>query len=451
MIKKNDDIVIEIEDYTSQGSGIGRYKGLTIFVPETAVGDTVLCHIIKVKKSYAIGKLKQIITPSEDRQNNDCPSYPRCGGCDFRHITYKAELAYKQKHVEDAFLRIGGIDLLPEKIIAAKNIYNYRNKAQYPVKLEDEEIKIGFFAKRSHRIVDAAHCTLHPKEFSEVINIFRKFLSSSNNTIYDEKTKKGAIRHIYIRKAFATNELMVAIVINGESLNNTDILIKELKKIPSFKTLVLNINKKDTNVVLGERCKTLYGSGYITDELCSLKLRLSPLAFYQVNPKQTEVLYQKVKKLANCKPSDTVVDLYCGIGTIGLTLAKDIKQLIGVEIVPEAIKDAIENANQNGINNARFLCAGAKEAANTLENEGIHPNIIIIDPPRKGCDASLLNTISRMNPEKIIYVSCSPATLARDCAHLKEKGYTAKKITPIDLFPRTVHVECVVLMSRVEK
>ncbi|HZJ75230.1 MAG TPA: 23S rRNA (uracil(1939)-C(5))-methyltransferase RlmD, partial [Clostridia bacterium] len=379
MLKKNDEIVISIEDYTSEGGGIGRHNGLAVFIPETAVGDTVLCHIIKVKKNYAIGKLKEIITPSKDRQQNDCPAYPRCGGCSFRHITYEAELNYKQKRVEDAFLRIGGISLLPEKIIAAKDIYNYRNKAQYPVKLEGGEIKIGFYSQRSHRIIDTTHCALHPDDFSKAVEIFREFLNNSPNTIYDEKTRKGLVRHLYLRKAFAANELMVCPVINGENLNNADILIEMLKKIPSFKTLILNINKEDTNTVLGKECITLYGDGYITDELCSLKLRLSPLAFYQVNPRQTEVLYQKVKDLANCKPTDTVVDLYCGTGTIGLMLAKDIKQLIGVEIVPDAVKDAEENTKQNGIKNVRFLCGDAEKAAKTLENEGIRPNTIIID------------------------------------------------------------------------
>ena len=450
MLKKNDEIVIEIEDYTSEGGGIGRYNGLAVFVPDTAVGDTVLCHIIKVKKNYAIGKMKKIITPSKDREKSDCPAFPRCGGCSFRHITYEAELKHKQKYVEDAFFRIGGINLLPERILSAKDIYNYRNKAQYPVKIEDGKIKIGFYTQRSHRIADTSHCALHPDDFSQAVNIFREFLSASGNSVYNERTQKGLVRHLYLRKAFATNQLMACVVINGDELKDSGSLVELLKEIPSFKTLVININKEDTNAVLGAYCKTLYGDGYITDELCCLKFRLSPLAFYQVNPKQTEILYKKVKEFADCKPSDTIVDMYCGIGTIGLTLAKDIKQLIGVEIVPDAVNDAIKNAELNDIKNARFLCADAKEAAKTLENEGVHPNIIIIDPPRKGCDTSLLNTISRMNPEKIIYVSCDPATLARDCKILEETGYTVKTITPVDLFPRTVHVECVCLLTRIE-
>lgn len=451
MLKKNDEKEILIEDYTSEGGGIGKYEGLAVFVPDTAVGDTVLCHIIKVKKNYAIGKLKEIITPSKDRQQNDCHAFPRCGGCSFRHITYEAELNYKQKRVEDAFLRIGGIKLLPERIYAAKDIYSYRNKAQYPVRLENGEIKIGFYSQRSHRIADASHCALHPDDFSQAVNIFREFLSASGNSVYNERTQKGLVRHLYLRKAFATNQLMACVVINGDELKDSGSLVELLKEIPSFKTLVININKEDTNAVLGAYCKTLYGDGYITDELCCLKFRLSPLAFYQVNPKQTEILYKKVKEFADCKSSDTIVDLYCGTGTIGLTLAKDIKQLIGVEIVPEAVKDAEENANQNTIKNARFLCADAKKAAKTLENEGVHPNIIIIDPPRKGCDTSLLNTISRMNPEKIIYVSCDSATLARDCAILAELGYEVKRTAPVDMFPRTVHVETVVLITRAKE
>ena len=449
MLKKNDDIPLFIEDYTSEGNGIGRYEGFAVFVSEAAVGDTVLCHIIKVKSSYAIGKLLQVLSPSKDRRSTDCRLFPKCGGCAFRHITYEAELKYKGKLVSDAFLRIGGIDLAAEPIIGAQNIYGYRNKAQLPVKMEDNVLKIGFYAPKSHRVIDGGECALHPRDFFRAVKLFKDFICSFGISVYDETTHKGLIRHLYLRKAFAANELMVCVVINGDCLPHAEKLTESLRSVPSFKTLVLNINKASTNVVLGTQCKTLFGPGWITDELCHLSFKLSPLTFYQVNPEQAQLLYQKAGELAECKKTDTLLDLYCGTGTIGLTLAKNVKQLIGVEIIESAVSDAIENSRNNRINNARFIRGDAKDAAAALKNEGIAPNIVILDPPRKGCDKELLKTVSDMNPEKIIYVSCDPATLARDCKILKETGYTVKTITPIDLFPRTVHVETVVLMSRV--
>lgn len=450
MLKKNDDIPLFIEDYTSEGNAIGRFQGFAVFVPEAAVGDTVLCHIIKVKSNYAIGKLLQILVPSKDRQDNDCP-LSGCGGCSFRHITYEAELNYKEKLVSDTLKRIGGIDIAVDSIVGSRNIYGYRNKAQLPVKMEDNEVKIGFFAQKSHRVIDGGECALHPIEFSLAAKLFKEFISSFNISIYDETLHKGLIRHLYLRKAFATNELMVCVVINGTSLPHAEELAQSLMTIPSFKTLVLNINKNKTNVVLGPLFKTLYGEGRITDELCKLSFKLSPMTFYQVNPKQTELLYQIAGELADCKKTDTLLDLYCGTGTIGLTLAKKVKQVIGVEIIESAVLDAIENADNNGISNARFIHGDAKDAAQSLKNEGTVPNIVILDPPRKGCDRDLLITVSHMRPEKIIYISCNCATLARDCAILADLGYMTKKAVPVDMFPRSSHVECLVLMSKVDK
>ncbi len=447
---KNDEIRLAIEDYTSEGNGVGRSEGLAVFVPNTAIGDTIRCLIIKVKPHYAVGKCLEVIESSKDRVKSDCPVFLQCGGCAFRHISYDAELKHKEKRVKDAFLRLGHLDISLEQILGATNTNGYRNKAQYPVAMENNEIKVGFYASRSHRIVCSCDCALHPPEFAQAVKLLKEFIKKHNVGVYDETAGRGVVRHLYLRKAFATGELMVCVVVNGTDLPHGQNLLEELKRIPGFKTLVLNTNTANTNVVLGEKCKTLSGDGFITDELCGLRIKLSPLSFYQVNREQTERLYKKAAEFADCNLTDTLLDLYCGTGTIGLSMAKSVKQLVGVEIVPDAVKDAMENAAVNGIKNARFLCADAADAAKTLNEEGIYANTVILDPPRKGCDRALLETVSGMDPEKIVYVSCDPATLARDCAILSELGYTVKRAVPVDLFPRTAHVECVVLMSRVK-
>ncbi len=448
-MQKNDEIPLIIEDYTSEGNGVGRVDGLAVFVPNTAIGDTIRCRIIKIKPHYAIGKCMEIAAPSKDRIKPDCPVFSQCGGCAFRHISYDAELAHKEKRVKEAFRRLSHMDVPLEPILGAERIDGYRNKAQYPVAVENNEVKIGFYAPRSHRVIDSCGCALQPPEFAQAAKLLKAFIKKHNVSVYDETTGRGLIRHLYLRKAFATGELMVCVVINGKDLLHGQSLLETLKDLSGFKTLLLNTNTDDTNVVLGARCKTLYGDGFITDELCGLRIKLSPLSFYQVNHEQAERLYKTAAAFAAPKPTDTLLDLYCGAGTIGLSMAGGVKQLIGVEIVPDAVRDALENAAINGIKNARFLCADAAVAAKTLEEEGTTPDTVILDPPRKGCDKELLETIAAMNPEKIVYVSCDPATLARDCAILTELGYTVKRAAPVDMFPRTPHMECVVLMSRV--
>ena len=448
MVNKNDEFKLKITGYTSEGGGVGKFDGQAIFVENTAVGDEIICHIIKAKKSYAIGKCFKVLTPSKSRIEPVCTCFHTCGGCSFGHISYKEELQYKAQKVKDAFQRIGGLSPDFESIVPSPAISRYRNKAQYPVKRENGILNIGFYAKKSHRVIDGGDCLLQPEEFTQITEIFRKWVNENNITVYSETTEKGLLRHIYLRKAFATGEIMVCAVINGGRLPESDKLLDDLKAIDGFSTLVVNINRENTNVVLGNECHTLYGNGYITDILCGVRVKISPLSFYQVNRDGAELLYKKAAEYAAPTGNEDILDLYCGAGTIGLSMANKVRSVTGVEIISEAIADAEENAKLNNITNARFICGDAGKAAAMLKAEGIKPNTVILDPPRKGCAEDLLKTVSEINPEKIVYVSCDPATLARDCARLLDLGYTVKKATPVDMFPRTSHVEAVALLQK---
>ena len=446
-MQKNDKIVLEITDLTSDGSGVGKYEGMAVFVPMTAVGDTALVHIVKVKKNYAYGKLESIIKASDDRCENDCSVFKRCGGCVYRHITYSAECRLKQNHVENCIKRIGGIDINANPIIPAVSQYRYRNKAQFPL---SENGKTGFFANHSHNIIECDDCLLQPLEFAKISQIVSLWISKFNISIYNESQHKGILRHLYLRKAEKTGEIMVVIVANSDQVpqvdNLVDALLKEFSAI--IKSIILNVNTEDTNVILGKKCITVYGQDYITDVLCDVKINISALSFYQVNHDMTEILYKKAREYA-CPKDKTVLDLYCGAGTIGLSMANEAKNIIGVEIIPDAIKNAKGNAKNNNINNARFICADATEAAKQLAEEGLSPNVVILDPPRKGCDEEVLRTVANnFAPEKIVYVSCDPATLARDCKIFETLGYKLMEYTPVDLFPRTGHVETVALLGR---
>ena len=447
-IKKNTELTLDIIDMTAEGSGIGKVDGLVIFVEGTAPGDKALVHIIKAKKNYAIGKLVKIIKPSKDRTVVDCSAFPACGGCAYRHISYDAEKKIKYKRVSDAFQRIGKIDITPKEILFG-NTDGYRNKAQFPVRMQNGKLEIGFFAGKTHRIIPCNDCRLQPMEFSDILSAIKKWLLVNPVSIYDEETGEGLLRHIYIRKAFVTGEIMVCLVINGNSLPGSTSFVNTLtSQFPQIKTIVLNVNTENTNVILGQKCLNLIGDGYITDILCGKKFRISPLSFYQVNHDTAEILYNKAAEYASLTGEETVIDLYCGAGTIGLTMIDKIKKLYGVEIVPQAIEDAKINAELNNVDNAEFICADAAEAAKILETKGIKPEVLIVDPPRKGCDAELINTIAKMNPDRVVYVSCDAGTLARDCAIFAEYGYQINDATPVDMFPRTTHVETVVLMSR---
>lgn len=449
-IRKNDEIKLTITTLTSLGSGLGRYEDMAVFVENTAVGDEIIAHIIKVKKNYAVGKIQKILKPSKDRIISDCEVSNQCGGCSYRHISYEAELREKKQSVTDAMQRIGGIEMSAQDILHIAEPSHYRNKAQIPVSLSaDGRLSAGFYSKRTHRVVDCNDCKLQMKEFAPIISAVKQFVAENPVTVYDEATGRGLLRHIYLRRGAKTGQIMVCLVINGETLPKKERLIKMLTDMDeNIKSIVLNINKEDTNVVLGKKCVTLYGSDYIEDELLSLRFRISPLSFYQVNPQGTEILYSKAREYAGLVPGETLLDLYCGAGTIGLTMAKDANQVIGVEIIPEAIENAKENARINGITNARFICDDASGAAKTLFDEGIRPNVVILDPPRKGCSEDVLKTVADMNPDRVVYVSCDSSTLARDCKIFRELGYDVKEYTAVDMFPRTVHCEAVCLLTR---
>ena len=449
-LSKNDEIELNIDALTSEGSGVGRYNGLAVFVNDTVPGDKIIAHIIKRSKSYAVGIVAEIIEPSPSRIESDCPHSKKCGGCSFRNMTYDEELKYKLSRVNDSLERIGHLDIKAEEIIGADSVDNYRNKAQYPVSICDGELFAGFYAYKSHRIIPCSDCRLQPEEFEKGIKAFEKWVESADVASYDEKTGRGLLRHIYFRKGFATGEIMVCAVINGDSIPKADLLVKLLKEsLPELKSVVININKSKTNVILGKTSKAIWGSDTISDVLLGRRFVISPNSFYQVNHSQCERLYKKAREYAGLTGSEVLLDLYCGAGTIGLTMAEGAKQLVGIEIVPQAVENAKINAELNGITNAKFICADAAKGALILRKDGINPDVVILDPPRKGCDKALLDTVEQMSPKKIVYVSCDSATLARDLEILKNKGYITQRVTAVDMFPRTPHVECVVLISKI--
>ncbi len=450
-LKKNEIYQAEIVDYTTEGSGVCKINGMAVFVPSSAVGDKAEVKILKTAKNYAFGKIEKILSPSPNRISCDCDIFGKCGGCTFRHISYESELAFKQKRVFDSLTRIGGIDgSLIADIIGAAESDCYRNKAQLPVTTDnDGKVCVGFFAPRSHRVIPLNDCQLQSRAFAPVIKLFLDWANENKIAPYDETSHTGILRHLYLRYAEKTNELMVCIVANAQELRKEKQLVKILSEhLPNLKSIVLNTNTDKTNVITGKRCRTLYGDGYITDILCGMKFRISPLSFYQVNRSQAEKLYQKAAEFANLNKHETLLDMYCGTGTIGLTMAKYVKNLIGVEIIPQAVEDAKNNAFLNDISNAEFICADAAQAAETLRKRNIKPDCIVLDPPRKGCESSLIETIFGMSPKRVVYVSCDPATLARDIKLFSEKGYFVRKAVPVDLFPRTTHVETVVLLRR---
>lgn len=448
-LSKNDKIELNIDALTSEGSGVGRYNGLAVFVNDTVPGDKIIAHIIKRSKNYAVGKIEKILSPSPSRIESDCPYSQRCGGCSFRNMTYDEELKYKLSRVNDSLERIGHLDIQVEEIIGAVSVDHYRNKAQYPVSVCDGELFAGFYAYKSHRIIPCSDCRLQPKEFEQGIKVFEKWVEAADVTSYDENTGRGLLRHIYFRKGFATDELMACAVINGDGIPKADLLIDLLRKnLPSLKSVVININKNKTNVILGKTSKTIWGSDTISDKLLGKSFVISPNSFYQVNHSQCERLYEKAKEYAGLTGSEVLLDLYCGVGTIGLTMADVAKRLVGIEIIPQAVENAKINAALNNITNAEFICADAAKGAELLRKEGITPDVIILDPPRKGCDKALLDTVVQMSPKKIVYVSCDSATLARDLEILKNKNYIVQRVTAVDMFPRTPHVEAVAQIVR---
>ena len=447
-VQKNQVVTVEITGFSAEGSGVGKYNGMAVFTPYTAAGDTAEILIVKAQKSFAYGKLIKLIKPSPLRDGPGCPVYSKCGGCAFRHIKYEAELAAKRERVRDALKRIAKADIEPEPIIGSELTDGYRNKALYPVRLAGGKINMGFFAPRSHRVVPCTGCLLQPPVFEPALKAFEYWTEEKNISVYDEESKSGYLRGVYLRAA-GDGDVMACAVVSKPEIIGAETLIKRLKDaVPLLKSVIFNINPDDTNVVLGKECRTVWGDGYLEDALCGLSFKISPLSFYQVNRPQAEKLYAKAAEYAALTGGETLLDLYCGAGAIGLTMAGRCKKVIGAEIVPEAVADAKQNAALNGISNAEFICADVAGAAEALKSRGLRPDVVVLDPPRKGCAAGALKTVAAMGPGRIVYVSCDPATLARDVAALVGYGYRLRAAAPVDMFPRTAHVETVTLLQR---
>lgn len=455
--RKNDMVTLDIVDCGTNGEGIGKADGFTVFVKDAVIGDRVTAKIMKAKKNYGYGRLMEILTPSPDRAEPVCPSARQCGGCQLQALSYEKQLEFKADKVRGHLERIGGFANLPmEPIIGMKDPFHYRNKAQFPVgRNRDGKIVTGFYAGRTHSIIENRDCVLGVPQNREILDRVIDYMETYDISPYDEVTGKGLIRHIFTRYGYHTGEIMVCIVANGSRLPHQQELVKALREIPGMTSITLNINKNRNNVILGEKIQVLWGQEYITDKIGDISYQISPLSFYQVNPQQTWELYSKALEYADLHGEETVWDLYCGIGTISLFLAQKAKFVRGVEIVPAAIEDARRNARLNGIKNAEFYVGKAEEVlpdyyadyAARHPGENARADVIVVDPPRKGCDETLLNTIVEMQPEKVVYVSCDSATLARDLKYLCERGYQVKKVCPVDMFPMTVHVETVVLLS----
>ena len=459
--RKNDIVTLKIEDCGIDGEGIGKADGFTVFVKDAVIGDMVRAKIMKAKKNYGYGRLEEILTPSPDRVKPECDYARKCGGCQLQALSYKKQLEFKANKVRGHLERIGGfdrgkIDAVMEPVEGMDEPFRYRNKAQFPFGTDKEGNPVtGFYAGRTHDIIANTECILGVEQNREILEIILQYMKENCVAAYDEKSGKGLIRHVLIRYGFTTKEIMVCLVINGTKLPKADRLIKKLTQLEGMTSITLSPNTRRDNVIMGNSYEVLWGQGFITDYIGNVKYQISPLSFYQVNPVQTEKLYGLALEYADLKGTETVWDLYCGIGTISLFLAQKAKQVYGVEIVPQAIEDAKNNAKINEINNAAFYVGKAEEVlpdyyeeyAKTHGGEKARADVIVVDPPRKGCDETLLETIVKMEPEKVVYVSCDSATLARDLKYLCENGYEIRKVRGVDQFPETVHVETVVLLS----
>lgn len=451
MVKKNDQLIITIEDIGTNGEGIGKYQGYTLFVNNTTIGDKALVKVMKTGKTYGFARLLELKEPSKYRVKPRCPIADKCGGCQIMHMDYAKQLEYKEDKVKNCLTRIGGFTDIPmEPICGMDEPYYYRNKSQFPVGRNKEgKVIIGFYAGRTHSIIDTEHCYIGAEVNIPIIEFMRSFIEDYSIEPYNEETHIGLLRHILIRVGYTTGEVMVCLVINGKDIPHKKELIEGLTNIPGMKSICFNINTSETNVILGDRVVELWGEAYITDFIGSVKYQISPLSFYQVNPVQTEKLYSIALDYAGLHGNEVVWDLYCGIGTISLFLAQKAKQVYGVEIIPQAIEDAKTNAKINGIKNVEFFVGAAEDILPLkYKEENISADVIVVDPPRKGCDQSLLETILSIAPDRIVYVSCDPATLSRDLKYLCESKYEMKKVIPVDQFGHSVHVETVCLLSR---
>ncbi len=450
MLQKNDIIELTVEGIASDGSGVARADGIAVFIPFAIPGDRVETRIVKVAKNCLYGIVERVILPSPDRISPDCGAFGRCGGCVYRNADYSAELKYKREKIAAAMKRIGGLDVEVPEVIGCAPSDRYRNKLMLPVGRDaDGSPRCGLFARRSHRIVSCDDCLLQPKEFMEIARFAFEKLMKSGVSAYDERTGKGLLRHIYIRQAPKSEELMLCLVINGKGFDGEkEFALEVSEKFSQIKSVVININRSSGNIILGEKCRTLCGSEHIFGNLREVEMRISPLSFCQVNSEQCVRLYDVAEEFAGLDEETLLLDLYCGAGVIGLSMADKVKELVGVEIVPPAIEDAKYNAVKSGIKNARFICADASEAAERLLREGKRPKVVILDPPRAGCDRTLIDAVVGMAPERVVYISCDVATQARDLKIFAELGYKTEKLQGVDMFPRTAHVECVALLSR---
>ena len=480
-MKKNDLVEVIIEDMSDNGEGLGHVDGLTLFVKDAVIGDRVQAGITKVKKTYCFARTVQVLEPSEFRVEPKCPVCRPCGGCQMQNLDYEKQLMFKTKKVQDCFSRVGGFKvcagtdantaggeseknglvesgsadmkdsgisedvIIINKTLGMDNPWNYRNKAQFPVGLDKNGKPVaGFYAGRTHSVIPTSSCAIQFKGHEEILARVLEYVEKSGERVYDETSHKGVVRHVLMRKGEATGEIMVVLIINGRKLRDEALFVNLLKDIPGMTSIQINVNTKDTNVILGDECRVLWGKDYITDKIGDISYQISALSFYQVNPAQTKVLYETALEYAALTGNETVWDLYCGIGTISLFLAQKAKQVYGVEIVPQAVENAKANAKLNNITNAEFFVGAAEDVY--IEKK-LPADVVVVDPPRKGLDEELVNTIAKMGPERIVYVSCDPATLARDCRRFADNGYKVEKVQPVDMFGHGGHVETVVLLS----
>lgn len=456
-LKKNQEILLTIEDFTKEGEGLGKYQGFPLFVKDAVIGDVAKVSVTKLKKNYGYARLVEIIEPSPDRVIPPCPVARQCGGCKIQQLSYEKQKEFKWNQVANCLKRIGGFADIEEKmepLYGMDKPWHYRNKAQFPIGRDKKgNLVAGFYAGRTHAIVPNTNCLIQAKVNQEILEKILDYMKTNDIAPYDEISHTGLVRHVLTRVGFTTDEIMVCLIINGkkEQLKNISSLINALKKIPGMTSIIFNINKEKTNKILGPVCETLWGKDYIEDYIGNVRYQIGPLSFFQVNPVQTRALYSKALEYADLQGEEVVWDLYCGIGTISLFLAQKAKQVYGVEIIKEAIDDARNNARINHMDNITFFVGKAEEIVPAqYKKDGIRPDVIVVDPPRKGCEVSLLHTMIQMQPKRIVYVSCDPGTLARDCRILCEEGYEIVKAAVVDQFCHSTHVECVVLMSKVQ-
>ena len=453
MLSKNKEYIVDIVDIGQGGVGIGKYEGFTVFVDGGLVQDKIKVKITKSKKNYAVGDMIEIIEKSPFRVARKCSENLRqCGGCQIQELDYQKQLDIKTNEVKQVISRIGKLDdVVIHDTLGMEHPFRYRNKAQFPIQKKDNMPVIGFYKKKSHDLISTDECIIQHEVNDKIIKIIKTYIRAYNVSIYDEKTHKGLLRHVVTKVGFTTGEVMIVLVANGKKLPYLKELASVLKEnIPGFKTLVVNVNTQKTNVILGKENIVAYGDGMIRDYIGELVFEISPLSFFQVNPLQTEVLYNKALEYANLGENDTVFDIYCGIGTISLFLAQKAMKVYGIEIVEDAIKDAKRNAKINNMDNVEFYVGKAEEVVPKMYKEGKRANVVVVDPPRKGCDEKVLDTIISMQPDRVVYVSCNPSTLARDLAYLNERGYKCHEIQPVDMFPHSVHVENVAWLSKAD-